>query len=172
MGYRVADHGSRRRRSVTEPQREPTERCSSPPVTLNRQDVANPRTHRVRPVLGGATVGAQQRYRIGSIPLAAISEAADGLLRKSTKAFAPARSFAADVTAWGAATDVTPKFVAASDPAAQWTGALRNAAFFAYADNYLIDVDFGIIVDVEASRAIRQSEGCVGCRHAAANRSR
>jgi transposase len=63
-----------------------------------------------------------------------------------------------DDPVWGAATDVTPKFVAPSDPAAQWTGALRNAAFFAYADNYLIDVDFGIIVDVEASRAIRQSE--------------
>ena len=45
-----------------------------------------------------------------------------------------------------------------SDPAAQWTGALRNAAFFAYADNYLIDVKFGIIMDVEASRAIRQAE--------------
>ncbi len=45
-----------------------------------------------------------------------------------------------------------------SDPAAQWTGALRNAAFFAYADNYLIDVKFGIILDVEASRAIRQAE--------------
>ena len=43
-------------------------------------------------------------------------------------------------------------------PAAQWTGALRNAAFFAYADNYLIDVKFGIIMDVEASRAIRQAE--------------
>src|SRR5262249_22601927 len=45
-----------------------------------------------------------------------------------------------------------------SDPAAQWTGALRNAAFFAYADNYLIDVKCGIIMDVEASRAIRQAE--------------
>jgi hypothetical protein len=31
-------------------------------------------------------------------------------------------------------------------------------AFFAYADNYLIDVKFGVIVDVEASRAIRQAE--------------
>ena len=51
-----------------------------------------------------------------------------------------------------------PKFVAPADPAAQWTGALRNAAFFAYADNYLIDVKFGIIMDVEASRAIRQAE--------------
>ncbi len=60
--------------------------------------------------------------------------------------------------AWGAATDVIPKFVAPADPAAQWTGALRSAAFFAYADNYLIDVKFGIIMDVEASRAIRQAE--------------
>src|SRR5438067_5588414 len=63
-----------------------------------------------------------------------------------------------DDPAYGAASDVTPKFVSPSDPAAQWTGALRNAAFFAYADNYLIDIKFGIIMDVEASRAIRQSE--------------
>lgn len=63
-----------------------------------------------------------------------------------------------DDPAWGSATDVVPKFVAPADPAAQWTGALRNAAFFAYADNYLIDVKFGIIMDVEASRAIRQAE--------------
>ncbi len=63
-----------------------------------------------------------------------------------------------DEPAWGAATDVLPKFVAPADPAAQWTGARRNAAFFVYADDYLIDVEFGIIVDVEASRAIRQAE--------------
>ena len=63
-----------------------------------------------------------------------------------------------DNPAWGRASEVVPKFVAPSDPAAQWTGALRNAAFFAYADNYLIDIKFGIIMDVEASRAIRQSE--------------
>jgi transposase len=59
---------------------------------------------------------------------------------------------------YGAASEVMPKFVSPSDPAAQWTGALRNAAFFAYANNYLIDVKFGIIMDVEASRAIRQAE--------------
>jgi len=35
---------------------------------------------------------------------------------------------------------------------------MRNAAFFAYADNYLIDVKVGIIMDVETSRAIRQAE--------------
>lgn len=63
-----------------------------------------------------------------------------------------------DDAAFGAATDVVPKFVSPSDPAAQWTGALKGPAFFAYADNYLIDVKFGVIVDVEASRAIRQAE--------------
>jgi transposase len=63
-----------------------------------------------------------------------------------------------DDAAFGAASDVTPKFISPSDPAAQWTGAMRGPAFFAYANNYLIDVKFGVIMDVEASRAIRQAE--------------
>jgi transposase len=63
-----------------------------------------------------------------------------------------------DDATFGAASEVTPKFVSPSDPAAQWTGAMRGPAFFAYADNYLIDVKFGVIIDVEASRAIRQAE--------------
>jgi transposase len=63
-----------------------------------------------------------------------------------------------DDAAFGAASEVVPKFVSPSDPAAQWTGAMRGPAFFAYADNYLIDVKVGIIMDVEASRAIRQAE--------------
>jgi hypothetical protein len=63
-----------------------------------------------------------------------------------------------DQAAWGAATEVEPKFVSPSDPAAQWTGALRGPAFFAYADNYLIDFKAAVIVDVEASRAVRQAE--------------
>ena len=63
-----------------------------------------------------------------------------------------------DDTAWGAASDVVPKFVSPSDPAAQWTGAHKGPAFFAYSDNYLIDVKFGVIADVEASRSIRQAE--------------
>src|SRR5262244_210109 len=63
-----------------------------------------------------------------------------------------------DDAAFGASSEVTPKFVSPSDPAAQWTGAMRGPAFFAYADNYLVDVKSGIIMDVEASRAIRQAE--------------
>src|SRR5262249_18316152 len=42
-----------------------------------------------------------------------------------------------DDAAFGAASEVMPKFVSPSDPAAQWTGAMRGPAFFAYADNYL-----------------------------------
>jgi transposase len=63
-----------------------------------------------------------------------------------------------DEAAWGAASEVKPKFVSKSDPAAQWTGALKGHAFFAYATNYLIDLQHAVIVDVEASRAIRQAE--------------
>jgi transposase len=63
-----------------------------------------------------------------------------------------------DDAAFGAASPVTPKFVSRSDPAAQWTGALKGHAFFAYATNYLIDTNNAIIVDVEATRAIRQAE--------------
>jgi hypothetical protein len=47
---------------------------------------------------------------------------------------------------------------ALSDAYAVNAVSLRGPAFFTYADNYLIDVKFGIIMDVEASRAIRQAE--------------
>jgi transposase len=80
--------------------------------------------------------------------------------RASEKASRAVKEYLAtlDDAAFGAASDKVPKFVSPSDPAAQWTGAMRGPAFFAYADNYLIDVKFGVIVDVEASRAIRQAE--------------
>jgi transposase len=63
-----------------------------------------------------------------------------------------------DDAAFGAATDVTPKFISPADPAARWTGAHGGLAFFAYSTNYLIDLDHAIIVDVEASTAVRQAE--------------
>jgi transposase len=63
-----------------------------------------------------------------------------------------------DETAWGAASETKPKFISRSDPAAQWTGALKGHAFFAYSDNYLIDLKAAIIVDVEPTRAIRTAE--------------
>ena len=55
--------------------------------------------------------------------------------------------------------EVVLEFVSPSDPAAEWTGAHKGPAFFAYSDNYLIEcAGFGVIVDVEASRSIRQAE--------------
>src|SRR3981081_2696315 len=69
-----------------------------------------------------------------------------------------------DDAALGAATDVVPKFVSPADPAARWPGAQGGQAFFAYSTNYLIDVDNGIIVDVEATTAIRQAEGLAAKR--------
>ena len=63
-----------------------------------------------------------------------------------------------DDAAFGAASDKQPKFISPSDPASQWTGAMRGPAFFAYADNYLIDNKNAVILDVKATRAIRQAE--------------
>src|SRR3954468_21431931 len=63
-----------------------------------------------------------------------------------------------DDAAFGAATTVPPKYIAPVDPAARWTAANGGLAFFAYATNYLIDLDNAVIVDVEASTAIRQAE--------------
>jgi transposase len=63
-----------------------------------------------------------------------------------------------DDAAFGAATEVVPKFISPADPAARWTGAHGGQAFFAYSANYLIDLDHAVIVDVEASTAVRQAE--------------
>ena len=63
-----------------------------------------------------------------------------------------------DDAAFGAATEVTPKFISPADPAARWTGAHGGLAFFAYSTNYLVDLQHAIIVDVEASTAVRQAE--------------
>jgi transposase len=63
-----------------------------------------------------------------------------------------------DDAAFGGATAVTPKFISPADPAARWTGAHGGQAFFAYCANYLIDLDHAVILDVEASTAVRQAE--------------
>jgi transposase len=60
--------------------------------------------------------------------------------------------------AFGGATPVVPKFISPADPAARWTGADKGPAYFAYSTNYLIDLDHAVIVDVEATTAIRQAE--------------
>ena len=50
-----------------------------------------------------------------------------------------------------------PASISPTDPAARWT-AVGGPAFYAYSTNYLIDVQAGIIVDVEATPALRRDE--------------
>ena len=63
-----------------------------------------------------------------------------------------------DEAAFGAATPVQPKFTSHSDPASQWTAARKGPAYFAYSANYMIDTDNAVILDVEATRSVRQAE--------------
>jgi IS5 family transposase len=50
-----------------------------------------------------------------------------------------------------------PKAMSLTDPSSTWTAA-GGPAFFAYCTNYLIDLDAGIIVDVEASSVNKAAE--------------
>src|SRR5437773_2045334 len=63
-----------------------------------------------------------------------------------------------DDAAFGSATPVAPKMVSPVDPAARWTAQKGGPAEFCYATNYLIDVEHGVIIDVEATTAVRQAE--------------
>jgi hypothetical protein len=63
-----------------------------------------------------------------------------------------------DDAAFGAATPVAPKFISPADPASRWTAANGGLAFFAYCTNYLIDLKHAVIMDVEATTAVRQPE--------------
>ena len=63
-----------------------------------------------------------------------------------------------DDAAFGAATSTVPSRVSPTDPASRYTSAHGGQAQFCYATNYLIDVKNAVIVDVEASTAVRQAE--------------
>jgi transposase len=54
--------------------------------------------------------------------------------------------------------ETPPKNISLTDPAARWTAAPGGPAFYAYSTNYLIDLNAGIIVDVEATPAFRTEE--------------
>jgi IS5 family transposase len=63
-----------------------------------------------------------------------------------------------DDAAFGAATPTLPKIISPVDPAARWTSAHGDSPHFASCTNHLIDLDNAVIVDVEATTAIRQAE--------------
>ena len=51
-----------------------------------------------------------------------------------------------------------PRVISLSDPASRYTAAPGGPAFFAYSTNYLIDLDAGIIMNVEATASHRTLE--------------
>jgi hypothetical protein len=51
-----------------------------------------------------------------------------------------------------------PKKISQTDPQARWTCALGGPAYYAYSTNYLVDTEAGILVDVEATPALRTPE--------------
>ena len=63
-----------------------------------------------------------------------------------------------DDAAFGGATAVEPKVISPTDPAARYTASANSVAGYAYSDNYLIDLKHAVIMDVEATTAIRQAE--------------
>jgi hypothetical protein len=60
--------------------------------------------------------------------------------------------------AFGGATSVERKAISPTDPAARYTASANSAAGYAYSDNYLINLKHAVIMDVEATTAIRQAE--------------
>ena len=63
-----------------------------------------------------------------------------------------------DDAAFGGATSVEPKTISRTDPAARYTASANAVAGYAYSDNYLVDLKHAVIMDVEATTAIRQAE--------------
>ena len=62
-----------------------------------------------------------------------------------------------DDAAFGGATPVESKSTSPTDPA-RYTAAGNTPAVYTYSDNYLIDLKHAVIMDVEATTAIRQAE--------------
>jgi hypothetical protein len=75
----------------------------------------------------------------------------------SSRAVAEYLTFLGDA-ALGGASPSEPKAISPVDPAAHYTAAANSAAVYAYSDNYLIDLKHAVIMDVEATTAIRQTQ--------------
>jgi transposase len=75
-----------------------------------------------------------------------------------------------DDAAFGAATPVQPKTLSPSDPAARFTNANRDRAFFAYSTNYLVDLKNAVIVDVRGDGTDPPGRGGRRTKHAGSHR--
>lgn len=63
-----------------------------------------------------------------------------------------------DDAAFGASTPVAPKRLSPTDPTTRYSATTPNQAFFSYSTNYLIDLRYAVIVDVEATTSVRPAE--------------
>ena len=81
---------------------------------------------------------------------------APSLGRRSLRALAAVSVL--DDAAFGGATPTEPKAISPTDPAARYTAAADTPAVYAYSDNDLVDLKHAVIMDVEATTAIRQAE--------------
>ena len=84
------------------------------------------------------------------------TEREDADLRDPRHATRAVREYLAALDEQGEPVTV-PASISPTDPAARWT-AVDGPAFYAYSTNYLIDVQAGIIVDVEATPTLRTAE--------------
>jgi IS5 family transposase len=76
---------------------------------------------------------------------------------KRAEAMRPVREYIAALEEANDTPEPT-KIISMTDPASSWTAAPGGPAFFAYSTNYLIDLEAGIIVDVEASAVSKSAE--------------
>jgi transposase len=119
--------------------------------------------HVLRLCLGAGLVGGEAFAVDGSIIQADADrrkgpKGGDGLPQDKTSRAIDEYLAVLDDAAFGAASEKTPKFLSETDPAARYTSAHNGPAIYAYEINYLIDTDHAVIVDVEATTAIRQAE--------------
>jgi transposase len=70
----------------------------------------------------------------------------------------PVREYIAALDAEGTPGGKPAKNISLTDPQSQWTAAPGGPAFYAYSANYLIDLEAGIIVDMETTKALRTDE--------------
>jgi transposase len=100
-----------------------------------------------------ASVVKADAARSSAIPGSAMDQRAFG----PTQASRAVREYLEGLEAEGRP-EAQRKSISITDPAAEWTCAPGGPAFFAYSTNYLVDVHYGVIVDVEATSAHRTKE--------------
>jgi transposase len=100
-----------------------------------------------------ASVVKADAARPSGIPGAAMDQQAMGPVQASRAV----REYLEGIEAEGRP-ETQRKNISTTDPAAEWTCAPGGPAFFAYSTNYLVDVRYGVIVDVESTSAHRTKE--------------